>query len=403
MRHALLIQLSVLLISICIFLLVSPSVHDSAGWWQYDERTSQEIEEAYKRPDKFCTILVAGYVYVVDFETMLQQRQNEPSRKRQVKRDLATVPKKGVAGLRIDGTADPLESSAASVAAEAASSSSYPYQFHQRDHRDAGAGAAAAVGGMAASATATTSGTLSSSSAAGGSPRSPLPALVAHNLISTIAATDAAIRIASDIIDSTLAHASTDTHGSSSYDYHDHRGCSGSASNGSGAGRRGSAGSMDGGSGGGAGGSSSSRRALSPGSSSSSGSSRQDLLIEVQEALNISGNDDGLSGGGGHASASGLLADHHHHHHYRSGAGAGGAAASALATTTTPRLDFFSQTIDEFRSLALSNIAESSADSDSELDEGDTRDNGVVIAESSSSAADSSDMTDGRAAHGLNI
>lgn len=71
------------------------------GWWQYDERTCQEIEDAYKNGQKQCTILVAGYVYIVDFDQMLQQRQSDPLRKRQVKRDLATIPKKGVAGLRL--------------------------------------------------------------------------------------------------------------------------------------------------------------------------------------------------------------------------------------------------------------------------------------------------------------
>lgn len=71
------------------------------GWWQYDERTCQEIEDAYKNGQKQCTILVAGYLYVVDFDQMLQQRQTDPLRKRQVKRDLANIPKKGVAGLRL--------------------------------------------------------------------------------------------------------------------------------------------------------------------------------------------------------------------------------------------------------------------------------------------------------------
>lgn len=82
---------------------------------------------------------------------MLQQRQNDPSRKRQVKRDLASVPKKGVAGLRIANI-----------------SPSMPTD--DTDHQS-----------------------MASSSS--------------NNLISTITATDAAVRIASDIIDSTLAHA----------------------------------------------------------------------------------------------------------------------------------------------------------------------------------------------------
>lgn len=73
------------------------------GWWQYDDRTSSDIEEAYKKGEKSCSILVAGYVYIVDFEGMAQRRQTDPSRVRHVKRDLATIPKKGVAGLRIEG------------------------------------------------------------------------------------------------------------------------------------------------------------------------------------------------------------------------------------------------------------------------------------------------------------
>lgn len=184
------------------------------GWWLYDERTSSEIEDSYNKGDKSCTILVAGYVYVVDFESMLQQRQNDPSRKRQVKRDLSTTPKKGVAGLRIDGST------------ESSSSSQSNYQ------------------------------------------------------IDTIAATDAAIRIASNIIDSTLAHVeSNDTN--------------------------------DGDSG------------------SGSTSTIRELLNEVEETLNIS---------------------------------------NTSSIGSPPNLEnFFSTTIDEFRSLALSNIAESDNDSDDDV------------------------------------
>uniref|UniRef100_A0A182JTT7 diphosphoinositol-polyphosphate diphosphatase n=1 Tax=Anopheles christyi TaxID=43041 RepID=A0A182JTT7_9DIPT len=72
------------------------------GWWQYDERTSQELEEAYLRGDKSCKILVAGFVYIVSFEHKCQIRQNDYSRIRRIKRDLVTIPKKGVAGLRLE-------------------------------------------------------------------------------------------------------------------------------------------------------------------------------------------------------------------------------------------------------------------------------------------------------------
>lgn len=241
------------------------SKHFFSGWWQYDERTSQDIEEAYRRPERFCTILVAGYVYVVDFEEMVQQRQNDPSRKRQVKRDLATTAKKGVAGLRLDGsTADPTNSTT-------------PLNQSAASH-------------------------------------SPLPLLVTNNLISTIAATDAAISIANDIIDSTLAHASPDRVTVRLDDVPDSR----SANNSN----------------------------ISNSSSGSSVSSRQDLLQEVEETLNIS-------------SAASVAENAFN-----------GLNGGPIVSGNAARLDFFSQTIDEFRSLALNNMAESSSDSDTDNEDG---------------------------------
>ncbi|XP_069701638.1 E3 ubiquitin-protein ligase rnf146-like isoform X1 [Periplaneta americana] len=74
------------------------------GWWQYDERTSRELETAYKKGERICELLVAGLLYVADFDAMLQVRRNDPSRRRRIKRDLATIPKKGVAGLRLEGS-----------------------------------------------------------------------------------------------------------------------------------------------------------------------------------------------------------------------------------------------------------------------------------------------------------
>ena len=76
------------------------------GWWQYDERTSQELEDSFNKKEKICTILVAGYLYNVDFDKMHQSRTDEPSRMRRVKRDLASIPKKGVAGIRFDSNTD---------------------------------------------------------------------------------------------------------------------------------------------------------------------------------------------------------------------------------------------------------------------------------------------------------
>jgi len=73
------------------------------GWWQYDLRTNKEIEKYHQKGDQRCELLIAGYLYVIDFQYMLQYRRNDPSRRRQVKRDKATQPKKGIAGLRLGG------------------------------------------------------------------------------------------------------------------------------------------------------------------------------------------------------------------------------------------------------------------------------------------------------------
>ena len=72
------------------------------GWWLYDERTSVEVEKCFKRGDQNCELLIAGFLYIIDFEHMLQYRRNDPSRRRRIKRDLASAPKKGVAGLRME-------------------------------------------------------------------------------------------------------------------------------------------------------------------------------------------------------------------------------------------------------------------------------------------------------------
>lgn len=72
------------------------------GWWQYDERTSRELEEAYREGKKSSEMLIAGFLYVADLENMVQYRRNEHGRRRRMKRDAVDIPKKGVAGLRLD-------------------------------------------------------------------------------------------------------------------------------------------------------------------------------------------------------------------------------------------------------------------------------------------------------------
>lgn len=72
------------------------------GWWQYDERTNLELEEAFSKGKKSTEMLIAGFLYVADLENMVQYRRNEHGRRRKIKRDVVDIPKKGVAGLRLD-------------------------------------------------------------------------------------------------------------------------------------------------------------------------------------------------------------------------------------------------------------------------------------------------------------
>lgn len=88
------------------------------GWWQYDERTSAEIEEAYDRKDKSVDILIAGAIYIIDFEAMVQYQRNANSRKRKIKRDTISALKKGVAGMALN------EQTPASVQQDSPASSS---------------------------------------------------------------------------------------------------------------------------------------------------------------------------------------------------------------------------------------------------------------------------------------
>uniref|UniRef100_A0A1A8KE57 E3 ubiquitin-protein ligase n=1 Tax=Nothobranchius kuhntae TaxID=321403 RepID=A0A1A8KE57_NOTKU len=72
------------------------------GWWQYDERTSRELEDAFVKGRKSTEMLIAGFLYVADLDNMVQYRRNEHGRRRKIKRDGVDIPKKGVAGLRLE-------------------------------------------------------------------------------------------------------------------------------------------------------------------------------------------------------------------------------------------------------------------------------------------------------------
>ena len=38
------------------------------GWWQYDDRTSGELETFHASGDSKCELLIAGFLYIIDFE-----------------------------------------------------------------------------------------------------------------------------------------------------------------------------------------------------------------------------------------------------------------------------------------------------------------------------------------------
>ena len=68
------------------------------GWWLYEERTSRELERHFNEEAKSCELLIAGFLYTIDLENMVQYRSTAPNRRRRIKRDVISIPKKGVAG-----------------------------------------------------------------------------------------------------------------------------------------------------------------------------------------------------------------------------------------------------------------------------------------------------------------
>lgn len=86
------------------------------GWWQYDERTSCDLEEAHNAGTKTIELLIAGFLYTIDLDEMVQKRRNDPSRSRKIKRDIADIPdKKGVAGIRAEKRHQPNNTSNVTV------------------------------------------------------------------------------------------------------------------------------------------------------------------------------------------------------------------------------------------------------------------------------------------------
>ncbi len=69
------------------------------GWWQYDDRTSLLIENEFQNNTKKFQLLIAGNLYNIDLDNNFQIRDDNPSRKREIKRDLKSSHVKGIAGI----------------------------------------------------------------------------------------------------------------------------------------------------------------------------------------------------------------------------------------------------------------------------------------------------------------
>ncbi|XP_046968972.1 E3 ubiquitin-protein ligase rnf146 [Vanessa cardui] len=70
------------------------------GWWKYDERSNMDLENTYNSGETECLLLLAGTIYCVDFHNMIQIRRSDPTKRRKVKRDIPTLPSKGIAGIK---------------------------------------------------------------------------------------------------------------------------------------------------------------------------------------------------------------------------------------------------------------------------------------------------------------
>ena len=80
------------------------------GWWEYDERASATLEEAFNSDEcRSCELLISGFTYFVDFEDMVQFRKSHPARRRRIKRDRVGVERKGVAGLKLKNKTEEID------------------------------------------------------------------------------------------------------------------------------------------------------------------------------------------------------------------------------------------------------------------------------------------------------
>jgi len=85
-----------------------------SGWWQYDSRTSAELEKAHTLKLSEVQLLIAGSIYTINLDNMTQYQTDGSSRHRNIKRQLvssSTTNLAGIAGIPIhqmpDGSNDP--------------------------------------------------------------------------------------------------------------------------------------------------------------------------------------------------------------------------------------------------------------------------------------------------------
>ena len=69
------------------------------GWWKFDSRSSNDIEEAFTNNLPKITLLICGNLYDIDLTALIQYRQDRTGKIRRIKRDLTSAYAKGTAGL----------------------------------------------------------------------------------------------------------------------------------------------------------------------------------------------------------------------------------------------------------------------------------------------------------------
>ena len=70
------------------------------GWWKFDERNNEAIEEAFATGVEKFQLLLCGNLYAIDFKNKIQYRVDGTGRIRNIKRDRSTSISKGIAGLQ---------------------------------------------------------------------------------------------------------------------------------------------------------------------------------------------------------------------------------------------------------------------------------------------------------------